>query len=285
MDPEHDSWPQAMGWDEYADIVGLEWQSILNATDCAEETIHKFLEDHPCLVPGHDAFRGANWINGEPGPIREALFTKPRIGSGRSGYYIPDFMWLPTDSQTQWVVLIEIESPAKPWFTQSGQQTAKYTQARGQIEDWKAHFQDPRNKSEFIRKHVGAFRPLEFVWCLIYGRRQDAMRSSRGSARRAAGVTGDVIAMSFDRLRPLESARNSICVKGEEGNFVAVSIPPTVRINADLAKMWGSVLRKDEAVLRSPHFSADRRAFLVERFRWWDEQVRAGTAGFSLEYE
>ena len=46
-------------------------------------------------------------------------------------------MWITRDSVAVYVVLIEIEAPAKPWATVRGQRSSKLTQAESQIKDWK----------------------------------------------------------------------------------------------------------------------------------------------------
>jgi len=40
------------------------------------------------------------------------------------------------------------------------------------------------------------------------------------------------------------------------------------------------MLTKEEAVMRSPHFSKERREYLTKRIRYWDQQVQDGK--FSL---
>jgi hypothetical protein len=273
--PTSTSKPKAMTWDEYADIVEAEWQLVLNDPACSEHQIQSFLEDHPCMLPGYDAFSNAVRREGlPPGPIYEAAFSQPRLLPGTKSY-VPDFMWLPTDSQKQWVVLIEVENPLKPWFRQDGQQTQYFTQATGQIYDWMEQIDQLGNAAKFAKRY-GISRPMVVKYCLIYGRRADAMKNTRGTIRNLA-IRGDALkVMSFDRLRPTEAARDALCIKLVRHKFVAVSAPATLRLHSNLPQMWRDVNQKEEAVARSPHFSDERRAYLIERIRYWDQQVRDG---------
>ena len=55
-----------------------------------------------------------------------------------------------------------------------------------------------------------------------------------------------------------------------------MSAPATLRLQSNLPQVWRDVNQKEEAVARSPHFSDERRAYLIERIRYWDQQVRYG---------
>lgn len=93
MTPPDTSKPKAMTWDEYADIVEAAWQLVLNDPACSEHKVQSFLENHPCMLPGYDAFNNA--VRREslpPGPIYEAAFSQPRLLPGTKSY-VPDFMW------------------------------------------------------------------------------------------------------------------------------------------------------------------------------------------------
>jgi hypothetical protein len=47
-----------MPWDRYKEVVSEEWGNLLSSTDIGEPEVHSFLEQHPCLLPGYDAFEG-----------------------------------------------------------------------------------------------------------------------------------------------------------------------------------------------------------------------------------
>ena len=96
------------------------------------------------MVPG--AF---NLIGGSSGrcPHFSVLVSQPPLPS--YDRRLPDFLWLSTNSAIDEPVLVEIESPARRWFTASGKQTADLTHALGQISEWKAWFNEPRNVDAF----------------------------------------------------------------------------------------------------------------------------------------
>ena len=261
-------------WDEYVQIVFEEWGQMLSDPNVGEPEMHDFLEKHPCMIPGHDAFNAAGPGRTPAGPIRACLFSKPPLpGISKR---IPDFMWLPTDSQTQWVVLVEIEDPRKRWLTDKGEQCAKLTQAVNQVLSWKEHIANPTNLLQFAQMYrLSMYRPVEFIFCLVYGRRGEVQKESAARKLNELRRQG-LIWMTYDRLAPVEATRNflSVRVYGEE--FRAVYAPATLRINLNLIGMWENVTQKPDAVLASPHFTDERRDFLVERFRYWDAYLKNG---------
>src|SRR5262249_30269965 len=151
-----------------------------------EKDAQKFLERHPCLIPGSDAFEASN----RPGPIHSTVFSQPVIpGITRR---IPDFMWLPTDSETQWAVLIDIEDQRKKWFTKAGTPTADLTQALDQITTWRTLLSDPVNLLQFRRMYDITYRPFAIKYCLIYGRRSEAAGNPEVGAKRLRMRQSDV---------------------------------------------------------------------------------------------
>lgn len=267
--------PPALNWDDYSALVQDSWTNLLNNGPASEQEVHEFLEQHPCLIPGHDAFVGAipsNYYN-PPGPILQAVVSQPPLPGIRKK--IPDFMWLPTDSQTQWAVLVEIEDPKKIWFTKSGQPTSQLNQALTQVTSWKHHLENPTNQLAFRELYGLHYRPLEFKVCLIYGRRNDATRTDEaiGSLKH---LTRDIVTMTYDRLRPAEPARNHICTRFRSGTFSAIHIPATYRTSPSDGRFMASVANKHQAVYNSPYFSDERRDFLASRFQYWDALFAQG---------
>jgi len=253
-----------MPWEQYRNIVTREFSALLSDSSNGEPELQKFMEMHPCLIPGHDAF----YASAEPGPIYATAFSQPVL----PGIYkrIPDFMWLPTDSQTQWAVLIELEGPNKRWFTQDGEQRAELTQAVDQVLEWKAQLSEPVNRLQFMDLYSIGRPPLAFEFCLIYGRREEVQISEPRQGFRLALQHPDVKWMTYDRLQPAEQARDYLCSKiVDTRNFEALSAPATLRINPTLASMWRSIRNKPAAVRNSPHFSDERREFLIARFKYW----------------
>jgi hypothetical protein len=270
-----------MSWDDYAEIVTAEWHKLLNDPAVGEPEIHDFLEQHPCLVPGYDAFDGAGYGNLPAGPGHCCLYSKPPLPYG-TAKRIPDFMWVTTDSRTQWAVLIEIEDPKKPWLTKSGQQTAKFTQAEAQVVEWKSLLSDPENKKRFMEMYgLPGYYPLEFVFCLVYGRR-DTVLSLDSIRRRHGMMRSEIHTRTFDRLRPAEPTRDYICIRYLGGKLKAVSIPPTLKLNLGLVWRWQDVADKSKATLSSLHFDPVRQKFLAERFDYWDNLAPTGLDKFGL---
>jgi hypothetical protein len=256
-----------MSWDEYRAVILREWHQVLDSPETHEPEIQSFLQDHPCMVPGYDAFHAAL----EPGPVYNCVFTQPVLpGVVRR---IPDFMWLPTDSQTQWIVLVELEDPQKPWFTKAGQQTSELSQAVAQVSDWLDHLSEPENIAMF-RTLYGIPRRIELSCCLVYGRRSDVEANKRAASFRRKLPPQGIIWMTYDRLVPFELARDVLCVRIKGGEFAALTVPATLRMGPELALMWKDIKGKAEATLRSPHISPERRDFLVKRFPYWDDWAR-----------
>lgn len=269
--------PKALSWDAYAPIVQREWRELLDRDGTGESDFHEFLERHPCMIPGCDAFTGAGGWNNPAGPVNGFVISEPLL-PGISNRY-PDFMWAPTDSQTQWVVLIEIEDPKKLWFTENGQQRAELTQALDQIAQWRAHLKKPENLLLFSRLYgIPTLRPIEFVFCLVYGRRRDVASRAETEKRNALhNSLDDIKWMTYDRLRPDEDARNVPCVKiSAAERLTAVAFPPTTEIDLWSVRRWVEVNEKRKAIFASPHFSEPRQKFLADRLDYWDKIVASG---------
>lgn len=270
--------PKPLSWDEYAPIVRREWRELLDRDGTGESDFHEFLERHPCLIPGCDAFTGAAGWDNPAGSINGFVISEPLLPGIPIRY--PDFMWAPTDSQTQWIVLIEIEDPKKPWFTANFQQRAELTQALDQIAQWRAQLKKPENFLLFLRLYdIPDSRPIEFVFCLVYGRRHDVASGAATEKRNALlnGI-GDVKWMTYDRLRPDEDARNFPCVKvSASGKLTAVAFPPTTSIDLWSVNRWAEVGEKRKAIFASPHFPEARQRFLADRLDYWDKVAAGGS--------
>ena len=269
--------PAPLSWDEYAPIVRREWRELLDKDGTEELDFHEFLERHPCMIPGCDAFTGARGWENPAGPVNGVVISKPLV-PGISNRY-PDFMWAPTDSQTQWVVLVEIEDPKKPWFTKDVQQRAELTQAEDQIAQWRAHLKKPTNLLLFMDLYdIPRSRPIEFIYCLVYGKRKDvASRAAMEKRNSLHNGFGDVKWMTYDRLRPDEDARNFPCVKvSTEEKLTAVAFSPTTKIDLWSVSSWSKISDKRNAILTSPHFSDSRQKFLADRLDYWDEALASG---------
>src|SRR6266550_896764 len=156
LDPNR---PPPLPWGEYAPWLLEKWRDLLDSAP-GEPNVQKFLERHPCLLPGaneapssapggHRGHHDACWY----GVIRQPELRG--LGPNR----LPDFMWLRRDTAAVRPVLIEIEDPQKQWFNPSSRiPNAKLTQALDQFVEWKVWFSSPENELVFRSRYV----PPEF---------------------------------------------------------------------------------------------------------------------------
>jgi hypothetical protein len=214
-------------------------------------------------------------------PVRAALITQPGLHSTTTR--VPDFMWLSNDSATLYPVLIEIERPAKHWFTAKAVPTANLTQAMSQLRDWRAWFNERDNQSRFMKRYNipedydrGSFRPH---CVLIYGRRAEFGANPQLRRLRAMQEHPDESTMSFDRLRPLRDNANFITIKKTRAGYEAVAVPPTLKLDPMYAPLWVDIRNKQAAIERCEWMSPERRAFLCDRVEYWDEWARRGNLG------
>lgn len=268
--------PPPMSWTRYAAVVRREYSTLLESKP-TEKQMQAFLEMHPSLLPGPHGVP----ISSGHGPMLAAVVSQPSLPT--YGGEIPDFMWLATDSVTFSPVLIEIEAPNKPWFTKSEQPSHSLTQARDQLESWRAWFSSPTHIHLFYEHfqipdylRVRLFKPF-FV--LIYGRRGDANRTADTLMKRALMQTETVSVVSFDRLTPSPEAAEYMSVKIDSQGYRALAIPPTLTLGPLFAEARARVRGKADAAQRNKHLTGRRKAFLAKRFDYWDEWSRAEHKG------
>ena len=268
----------AMEWDSYAIAVEDELQQLLRSEECAEEKYQHFLELNPSLLPwGYGTFGG-----GHHGLIHGAVISQPRL-PGLGGYK-PDFLYIATDSAAIYAVLIEIESPCKPWFTQSGQPSSKLTQAMNQLREWKIWFEKPENETAFRRHYrvpSGApFDERRFLqkYYLIYGRRDDLTKSGR-SGQRSMHEGPDEHFVSWDHLRPSLEYRDTITATLDRSGYRAISVPPTLRLGPHTARQHDSLAKKADVATTHPMMQAQRAKFLQSRWPYWDSWASLGNHG------
>jgi hypothetical protein len=260
--------PSAMSWQEYSHLVMDQWQALLNSeAGLIEKNIQDFLERHPCMVPGAHSMS----ISSGHAAYPTALIRQPKLPG--FSHHIPDFMWLATDSLTNYAVMIEIESPKKQWFTSSGRPSADFTQAHDQLHNWRIWIEEPANQSLFMQNYWPtasphkSFRP-EYV--LIYGRRNEFERQPSLTKKRFALQRDGEYHMTFDRLAPDPKADQYITVTRRQEGYVAEYIPPTIKLGPMFAERRALISGKDIAVDRSELISPERKAFLKKRFMYWD---------------
>lgn len=268
--------PPPMEWDTYSRRLQGEWTTLLESLP-DEAQVQRFLEQHPCLLPGAFGMMQA-WGHY---PFPGAVVTQPILNG--LGERIPDFMWIATNSGEVYPTLIEIESPTKRAYRNDDVPTAELTQAMNQILEWKMWFGKPENMLVFMR-HYGLpeflrarkFHPL---YILIYGRRKEIAERPQLAELRANAARQDEFIMSFDRLSPSYDARDMMCVSKRGAEYVAVSIPPTIQLGPLLAEAQAPIQEKESAAGRCSWASPERREFLARRFPYWDSWARAGARG------
>lgn len=192
-----------------------------------ESKLQHWLERHPAFVPG---FAGRGMSGWRPWP--SALITQPRLLGFQEK--VPDFCWLSLDSAQLTAMFVEIEVPAKPWMRKDRAVTAPLSQARAQIDSWRAWFLEGTNSVSFLDDYLvpDSLRRRQFRqhYILVYGSRAEyAGSESRTRQRGAAMAAADEDWMSFDRLTEIgraDAAGYGCVVRRGEG-YEVVAIPPT----------------------------------------------------------
>jgi hypothetical protein len=117
----------AMRWKDYEQYLIRQFNNLLETHGDKEKRFQSFFEENPCMLPG--AF-SLNLKSGHY-PFAGTVIAQPELTGLTSK--IPDFMWIACDSGTVYPVLIEIEAPAKKYFTKKGKTTEKFNQAHDQL--------------------------------------------------------------------------------------------------------------------------------------------------------
>lgn len=269
-----------MSWEEYERTALESWNDLISGQHASDERlIHEFLEKNPSFVPGAFSFPTSGH-----GPIFGGVFSKPPLMG--IGIRVPDFMWLATATDIIYPIFVEIETPAKLWFTKTGQPRAELTQARNQLVTWKQWLNKPANRMVFLDlygiarefKHFD-IRP-QFV--LVYGRRAEFEENPELRGIRALQQGADEYHVTFDRLRPDYNARDYLTLKMRGTNVVAAVVPPTVRLGPAIAPSWLPVMNRPEAALRAERMSPERRRFVADRFAYWDTWAQSESPAYQV---
>ncbi|MGH7206607.1 MAG: Shedu anti-phage system protein SduA domain-containing protein [Nitrospiraceae bacterium] len=263
-----------MDWWAYEKIILKEWRALLSSEESkSEAALRKFLERHPCMVPGSRGPFG----DGHHVPFPAAVISQPTL----PGLHlrVPDFLWLAMNSESIYPVLVEIEAPSKRWFTKSGKQTEQLTQALDQLAEWKTWFARTQNVAQFVdyytlNRRVRSGMTLKPFYVLIYGRRHEANRLEHLAEKRGHLGRENEFLMTFDRLHPNPLAKNFLCVRRLRDGYEALSVPPTLELSRPLAGYFSFIAGKTLALSSSPYLSDDRKEFLGDRFSYWDNWVK-----------
>lgn len=263
----HDT-PACISWDDYCKKSYDEYQSLLESSPDDEKAFQQFFEDNPTFVPGAFELFGTSGHY----PYTQSLISQPELNGGLFKR-VPDFIWLAQDSLFFTPVLIEIEKPSKRTFTNAGVQSADFTQALGQIAEWKAILSEPENVLQFYRcfNIPDWIRKKTFApqYGLIYGRRKEFETDPFLLKKRAQLVPPDVMLASFDRLHPDPKGENLLCSTLSHGEYTVKTIPPTFRFSPSIAENLSIVNGFDAAIGKMKSCSAERKDFLSKRYPYW----------------
>jgi hypothetical protein len=263
-----------MSWPVYRSRLEEAWTALATADESKDESkVQRFLEQHPCLLPGPFGMRG----NSGHDPFLGAVITQPNLPGGVTR--TPDFMWVTWNSMAVQVVLIEIETPHKKWFRENGVATAELTQAQDQLAEWAIWFKEPANELQFkqyyrLPDRLLQFKSFEIERVLIYGSALEFEANSHANPKRTFLQRPGETYMSFDRLHPEPRASEFITVRKSPYRYEAVCVPPTFCLSSGGAVELLNVSNKAEAIACSPWMSEDRKHFLIGRVPIWDEWAR-----------
>jgi hypothetical protein len=272
--------PAAVEFLDYARIATRALTDLLNENP-DEPRVQKFLERHPLFVPGAWSPGGGTCSS----RLLYMLVSQPSL-PGLDGRR-PDFMWLAADSKTWFPMLIEIERPSKRIFRRDGVPCADFTQAKNQLDQWRAWFSDPINQLKFqtdygIPEEWTARKAMSLHMTLIYGRRSEFEHDARLSKQRASLLTGnDEELMSFDRLATHWLLGNALTVRAiGAGRYRALVAPPTMTLGPNIAERLLVLENLELAIDSSEGWSPERRVFVKSRLPYWRDWAKSGQKGW-----
>lgn len=179
-------------------------------------------------------------------------------------------MWIATDSESIYPILIEIETPQKQWFYGSRAEIhSDFTHAQGQLAEWRAWFKRGSNRSAFLEYYGlstllwGGQRSLKPRFVLIHGRRSNYEGDQLRLYKRAELRREDERLMSFDRLTPSRDAAFYACVKKDQHGYLALCVPPTFAMHS-VDDRYSPIRGWNEAVDDCRDMALARREYLKQ---------------------
>lgn len=250
----------------YNDLLMKQWRALLDSPASRDEhLLQGFLERHPSLLPGSNSMDG----DSGHGAFPLAVISQPKL-PGLSDRY-PDFMWIATDSEAVYPILIEIETPHKQWFYGDRAEVhSDLAHAQGQLAEWRAWFNRGHNRTLFLDAYrvPPLLRERRFSprFVLIHGRRANYEHSPLKRAKRAELAREGERLMSFDRLTPAKWGTTYSCVRMTAEGYRVVAVPPSLTIinegeDYQCATGW------EEALDACPDMPAARREYLKKEIR------------------
>ncbi|MGH2363443.1 MAG: Shedu anti-phage system protein SduA domain-containing protein [Chloroflexota bacterium] len=268
----------AMAWETYHHRAMSEWHQQLADNPGDEPALHRFLERHPSLLPGAFGYPESSGHY----PLFGTVISEPPLQGITSR--VPDFLWLAQNSAEFMPVMVEIETPNKPWFTQGGQPSAKLTQAQNQLTEWREWFNKPANVQVFmdfyqVSDEVRRHKRLVPKYVLIYGSRSEFQKDPPLRGRRAAMMRDGEAYMTFDGLEPQYKARDMFCCRVTSGHYEALTVPATFKPGPQLADYHSRITQRPQAISANEWIDPERRDFLIRRLPYWDEYARLDSQG------
>jgi Domain of unknown function (DUF4263) len=263
--------PAFLDHNRYLQLLEPSWSSLLDSQESRREAVvQDFLERHPCLLPG--AFS----VDGQSGhaPWPAAVITQPMLPELSTRQ--PDFMWIATDSETTYPVLIEIETPHSRWWYTTGTEVhGDLSHARGQLAEWRGWFAKPQNQIAFADYYelpsMLRRRKLEPRYVLIHGRRSETGEDPQRLAKRRELSHPQERLMSFDRLQPDPKAAGLFCVRRGPSGYLLHRAPPSFVVHDGDDHRYVAINGWAEGLAASPEVPTARAAFVLDEV----EKLRA----------
>lgn len=272
--------PRALDAGLYIRLVNESWSQLINSDESrTEAVVQDFLERHPCLIPG------ALSVDGTSGhaPWPYAVITQPVLPDLSTKH--PDFMWIATDSETTYPVLIEIETPHARWWHSTGSEThSDLSHAQGQLAEWRGWFAKPRNQIAFADYYdLPAFlrrRKLEPRYVLVHGRRSETGEDAARLTKRGELARKDERIMTFDRLSPLLENSGLMCVRRSARGYELHRVPPAFEVINWDDHRYAAILDWEKGLAGSEELPPSRAAYVLKEVRQLIAESKEG--GFRL---
>lgn len=262
--------PRYLDSQRYLGLLAPSWQALLVSDISRQEAvIQDFLERHPCLLPGPFSVDG----NSGHAPWPYAVITQPRLPDLSTKQ--PDFLWIATDSETTYAILIEIETPHSRWWHTRGTEVhSDFSHAHGQLAEWRAWFASPRNQIAFADYYelptLLRRRRLQQRYVLVHGSRAETGEDQARLAKRGQLARPGERLMTFDRLEPDRQAAGFLCVRRAPRGYELHRVPPTFIVADGDDHRYAAVHGWQDGTAASPELPALRAAFVqseVEQLR------------------
>lgn len=271
--------PNRLDPEIYVSLLKPAWADLIASESAKDERlIQDFMENHPCMIPGSFG------VDGESGhgPWPSAVITQPKLPGVSERF--PDFMWISTDSESVYPILVEIETPDKKWWRENGEVShSDFTQAQGQLAEWRAWFSQPLNQQLFLDMYdipgMLRRRRLQPRFVLVIGRRSESNRDEARQKKRGFLARDDERIMTFDRIEAKSKASRFPCVTHSDLGYAIKRVPPTFDASYINGDVCAGFMGWENGVNASPYISKDRAKLILREI---NEIKRKGQLG--IEY-